>query len=184
MMFWVIDYFLLSSMLSITPINTPSFFTPCIPYKTQFPYDENIILEARFLRCITHVSWFVLRFNLLLALILLLLFDVVPSILLIYPSYIVMMSRQILFPDIANTTSHHAPKRKCETHTNQCNFCAITTIFRLLFFNLGMKCMQYLVGIFAISPISLFTKFIMIFFCKIGSPLLPEDQLEPRSQVC
>jgi hypothetical protein len=35
MMFWFLDYFLLSSMSSITPINTPFIYTSC-PYKTQF----------------------------------------------------------------------------------------------------------------------------------------------------
>jgi hypothetical protein len=83
------------------------------------------------------------------------------------------MSRHILFQDISNT-SHHAPKRKCETE----NFCAIATILRLLFFNPEMKCMQHLIDIFAIicyftifntfvhvfSPISLFIMFAMMFF--------------------
>jgi hypothetical protein len=90
-----------------------------------------------------------------------------------------MMSRQISFQDIANTISHRAPKRKCETDTDQGNFCAIGTISSLLFFNREMKYMQYLVDIFAVfhmllyyfntsvyvfSPISLFIKFTMIFF--------------------
>jgi hypothetical protein len=73
-----------------TPINTPSLFTHRVPYKTQLPNDENIVLEAWLLRCITHVSSFVLRFNILLASILLFLFDVVPPILFIYPSYILL----------------------------------------------------------------------------------------------
>ena len=38
-------------------------------------------------------------------------------------------------PGYSKTTSHRAPKRKCETDTNQGNFCAIATILSLLFFN-------------------------------------------------
>jgi hypothetical protein len=70
----------------------------------------------------------------------------VPSILFICPSYIVMMSRQILFQNISNTTSHRATKRKCITNTNQGDFCEIATVLSLLFFNHEMQCVQYLVG--------------------------------------
>jgi hypothetical protein len=134
MMFWVLDYFLLSSTPSVTPINTPFLFTPCVPYKTKFLDEENVVSEARLLISSTHVSWFVLPFNLLLAPISLLLFDVVPSILFIYPSYIAIMSRQILFHDIPNTTSHRAPWRRCEADTtSKVIFLAITTILNLLF---------------------------------------------------
>jgi hypothetical protein len=116
-MFWVLGYFLLSSTPSVTPINTPFLFTPRVPYKTKFLDEENVVLETRLLISSTHVSWFVLPFNLLLAPISLLLFDVVPSILFIYPSYIAIMSRQILFHDIPNTTPHRAPWRRCEADT-------------------------------------------------------------------
>jgi hypothetical protein len=94
----------------------------CVSCKTQFPNDENIVLEAQLLRCGTNVSLFVLHFNLQLASILLLLFDVIPSVLFIYPSYIVMMSRHIWFQNIQNTTLHRAPKKKCETNTNKIIF--------------------------------------------------------------
>jgi hypothetical protein len=127
------------------------FYTLC-PYKTKFSDDENIILEAQLLKCSTHVSWFALHFNLLLA-----------SILFIYPSYIVIMSRHILFHDIPNTTSHHVPKRRCETDTNQDNFCAIATTVSLLFSTPEILFSNF---IHAFSPYSCFDIFILMFSCK------------------
>jgi hypothetical protein len=74
-----------------------------------------------------------------------------------------MMSRQILFQDIPNTTSHHALKMKCETDTNQGNICAIATILSLLFFIPEVKCMQHLVGIFAVFPYVVLLYLILLF---------------------
>jgi hypothetical protein len=156
----------LSAIPSITLINTHSLFPPCIPYKTQFPGGENIVSDTRLLRRSTHVSLFVLHFNLLITSILLWLFNVVPSILFIYPSYIVMMSRQILLQNISNITSHRAAKRKCVTHTNQGHFCEIATVLSFLFFNPEMQCMQYLVGIFAVFSyvVLLFYILLLLYF--------------------
>jgi hypothetical protein len=101
-------------------------------YKTKFPDDINIVLEAQLLRCSTHVSWFVLHFNLFLHQCC---YCYLAWFHQFYLSLFIMMSRQILFQDIPNTTSHCAPKRKFETDTNQGNFCAIATILSLLFSN-------------------------------------------------
>jgi hypothetical protein len=184
----------LSSIPSIILINTHSLFTPSIPYKTQFPDGKNIVSESRLLRRSTHVSLFVHCFNLQITSILLLLFNVVPSILFIYLSYVVMMSRQILFQNISNTTSYCAAKRKCVTDTNLGNFCEIATVLSLLFFNPEMQCMQYLVGVFAVFPMFYYFYYfcycislislIIKFFVKQVCHSLPEDQLEPQSRVC
>jgi hypothetical protein len=45
MMFWVLDYFLLSSIFSFTSINTPSFFTPHVPIKLNSLHPHSYIHE-------------------------------------------------------------------------------------------------------------------------------------------
>jgi hypothetical protein len=120
-------------------------------------------LEAWLLRCSTHVSWFVLHFNVLVASILLLLFDMVSSILFIYPSYIVMMSRKILFQNIPNTNSLSAPKIGNVKPTWTKEIFVQLLPFWVFYFLISKFCSYFHSCIF---PYSRFDMFILMFSCK------------------